>query len=367
MQDPDLGFAAFRALQLMQFTTPLLLDEDGDLAAGLRRVKGLDALATVGRIDDRDVVRAYEADRALARTAEGSPTAFLGKAAVTDGPVRYTAPSMVFEHDGERLEAGGFQPLEAYEVIIANLDPTLNRRSAPATPLAALEEAPWGLATAEVAEIMRRSPHPADRDAAEEALIEAAAHGDVVRVPTGDDAIWLAGRYADEGPRFVRASPIAASSGVTPSVAASATTGACRAVASSSSITPPSAQGTRTSTGAISAFSGVAQRAPSRAASARLARSMSETTSRVPRRASSRATRNPTCPSPTTAADRPFSEAVPSARSTEASTAVSTPSAVNGLGSPEPPRERASPETCAVPSAITVMSRAEVPTSSAVM
>jgi 2-hydroxychromene-2-carboxylate isomerase len=221
MQDPELGFAAFRALQLLQFTTPSLLDEDGDIAAALRRVKGLDALAIVGRIDDRDVVRAYEADRALARTAEGSPTAFQGKAASTDGPVRYTAPSVVFERDGMRLEAGGFQPLEAYDVIIANLDPTLTRRPAPATPLEALEEAPWGLATAEVAEIMRRSPHPADRDAAEEALIEAAAHGDVVRVPIGDDAIWLAGRYAEDGARFRRASSFAAASGVTPSTAAS--------------------------------------------------------------------------------------------------------------------------------------------------
>jgi 2-hydroxychromene-2-carboxylate isomerase len=221
MEDPALGDAAFRALQLMQFTSTLLLDDDADLAAALRRVKGLDALAIVGRIDDRDVVRAYEADRALARTAEGSPTAFQGKAASTDGPVRYTAPSLVFERDGQRLEAGGFQPLDAYDVIVANFDPTLDRRPAPEDPLEALAEAPLGLATIEVAEIMRTSPHPADRDAAEEALIESAARGDVVRVPVGDDAIWFAGTYADESARFLRASSNAAASGVAPSVAAS--------------------------------------------------------------------------------------------------------------------------------------------------
>ena len=100
MEDPALGDAAFRALQLMQFTTPLVLDEDGDLATGLRRVSGLDAQAIVARIDDPDVVEAYEADRALARTAAGSPTEFQGKSAATDGPVRYTAPSLVFERDG---------------------------------------------------------------------------------------------------------------------------------------------------------------------------------------------------------------------------------------------------------------------------
>jgi len=221
MQDPALGDAAFRALQLMQFTTPLVLDEDGDLAAGLRRVPGLDAAAVVARIDDRDVVRAYEADRALARTAEGSPTAFQGKAASTDGPVRYTAPSLIFERGDRRLEAGGFQPVEAYDVVIANLDPTLVRRPAPAEPLEALDDAPLGLVTGEVAEIMRPGNFPADRGLVEDALIDAAAHGDAVRVPVGDDAVWLAARYARESDRFLRASSMAADSGVKPPAVAS--------------------------------------------------------------------------------------------------------------------------------------------------
>jgi hypothetical protein len=216
MKDPALGDAAFRALQLMQFNTPLVLDEDGDLATGLRRVPGLDAGEIVARIDDRDVVRAYEADRALARTAEGSPTAFQGKAAATDGPVRYTAPSVVFERGDVRLEAGGFQPIEAYDVVIANIDPTLKRRPAPDNPLEALEEAPLGLVTAEVAEIMRPGNFPPDRGAAEDALIEAAARGDAVRLPVGDDAVWLSARYARASDRFLRASDMAAARGVAP-------------------------------------------------------------------------------------------------------------------------------------------------------
>jgi hypothetical protein len=221
MEDPALGDAAFRALQLMQFTTALVLDEDGDLATGLRRVPGLDAPALVGRIDDADVKEAYEADRALARTAAGSPTEFQGKSAATDGPVRYTAPSLVFERDGKRLEAGGFQPVEAYDVILANFDPTLERRAPAEDPLAALDEFPNGLVTAEVAEVMRDTLFPADRGAAEDALIDAAARGAVVRLPVGDDAVWLAARYARESDRFVRASSIAAASGVMPPAAAS--------------------------------------------------------------------------------------------------------------------------------------------------
>ena len=96
---------------------------------------GLDADVVVGRIDDPDVVAAYEADRARARSAEGSPTHAQDRFSTSDGPVRYTAPSVIFEHeDGRRLEVGGFQPFEAYDTALANLDVALERRPAPATP-----------------------------------------------------------------------------------------------------------------------------------------------------------------------------------------------------------------------------------------
>jgi len=95
--DPALGEAALRALQLLHFTTPRLLDDDDDLRAALAAVPGLDADALVGRIDDPDVVAAYQADRALARSAEGSPTHAQDRFSTSDGPVRYTAPSVIFE------------------------------------------------------------------------------------------------------------------------------------------------------------------------------------------------------------------------------------------------------------------------------
>ncbi len=216
---PELGDAAFRALQLAQFNSTLALDVDADLVGALRGIDGLDAEDVVGRIDDDEVVAAYEADRALARTAEGSPTAVQGKAAQTDGPVRYTAPSLIFRRGDAELEAGGFQPVEAYDVLLANLDPALERRPAPEDPLAALEAEPQGLMTAEIAEIMRSGNAPADRGAAEDALIALAAEGTAVRVGLGDDALWIAGRYA--AARFARASSIAALNGVTPLVPAS--------------------------------------------------------------------------------------------------------------------------------------------------
>ena len=220
LEDPALEGSAFRALQLAQFTTTVVLDDDDDLVTALDAVEGLDARATVARIDAADVVAAYEADRALARTAAGSPTEFQGKAAQTDGPVRYTAPSLLFERDGRRLEAGGFQPVEAYDVVIANLYPQLERRAAPADPLEALEAEPDGLVTAEVAAILREGNDAPDPAAAEDALIEAAARGDAIRVAVGDDAVWYAARYADVAVRRLRASSRAAVNGVVPPASA---------------------------------------------------------------------------------------------------------------------------------------------------
>lgn len=196
--DPALGEAALRALQLLHFTTPRLLDDDDDLRAALAGVPGLDVDAVVGRIDDPEVVAAYEADRALARSAEGSPTHAQDRSSTSDGPVRYTAPSVIFEReDGSRLEVGGFQPFEAYDTALANLDVGLERRPAPGDALEALSEFAEGLTTAELAGVMRPSDLvDPDLEAAAAQLAELAEVGAVVREPAGRDAVWRAAEPA---------------------------------------------------------------------------------------------------------------------------------------------------------------------------
>jgi 2-hydroxychromene-2-carboxylate isomerase len=190
-EDQVLGEAALRALQLLQFTTPRVLDEDDDLRAMLATVPGLDADAIVARIDDPEILELYEADRARARSAEGSPTHVQDRHATSDGPVRYTAPSVIFETDGRSLEVGGFQPFEAYDTALANLDPALARRPAPADLTEALAEFPEGLTTAEAASVMRPSDlADADREATAAQLAELEAAGSVAREPAGADAIW---------------------------------------------------------------------------------------------------------------------------------------------------------------------------------
>jgi predicted DsbA family dithiol-disulfide isomerase len=180
-----------RALQLAWFTTPLLLDQDADIAQALARVPELDVDAVIAAIDDPATVAAYEDDKEQTRSAEGGPTDFQGKARNTDGPVRYSAPSLVFHSAaGQRLEAGGFQTIEAYDVLIANLDPTLAREDPPAEPIEALRRFPAGLVTAEVAAILAQNNQLPDRDAAERALIELLGAGAVKREALADDALW---------------------------------------------------------------------------------------------------------------------------------------------------------------------------------
>jgi 2-hydroxychromene-2-carboxylate isomerase len=187
---PQLEISALRALQFAQFTTTGTLDDPETLRASLATVPGLDADALVGRIDDPDVRAAYEADRARARTAEGTPTEFQGRAASTDGPVRYTAPSLVFRSNGRCLEAGGFQPIEAYDVVIANLDPTLDRREPPEDVVDVLAAFPYPLTTAEVAGVMCAHLAPTDAKGVEAALIAAVGDGRAERRPIGDGSLW---------------------------------------------------------------------------------------------------------------------------------------------------------------------------------
>jgi protein-disulfide isomerase-like protein with CxxC motif len=188
--DPARETEVLRALQFGWFATTLVLDEDPEIARALELVGGLDVPAVIAAIDEERTLAAYEADRRETRTAEGGATHFQGKARQTDGPVRYSAPSLVFESDGRRLEAGGFQPLEAYDVLIANLDRSLERRAPVEEPLEALARFPGGLVTQEVAAIMADNNQAPDRDAAASMLIERLADGAVRRIPLGDDALW---------------------------------------------------------------------------------------------------------------------------------------------------------------------------------
>jgi len=75
-------------------------------------------------------------------------------------------------------------------VLIANLDPTLERQAPPEQAIDVLRRFPDGLVTAEVAAILAQNNQLPDRDAAERALIELLGAGEVRREALGDDALW---------------------------------------------------------------------------------------------------------------------------------------------------------------------------------
>jgi 2-hydroxychromene-2-carboxylate isomerase len=197
---PGSEFRVMRALQLANFTTTLLLDDDEQIREALGNLPGIDADTIVARLDDPAVVAAYELDKAEARSAAGTAIETQGKASISEaGVVRYTAPSIIFEREGQRLVAGGWQPELAYDLCIANLEPTIARTPPPDTPAPLLERFPDGLTTAEVAALLAPGPdYIPDRDAAERALVKLVAEGVATSSRLGSDALWRARGDAEQ-------------------------------------------------------------------------------------------------------------------------------------------------------------------------
>ena len=139
-----------------------------------------------------EVVAAYERDKAEARSAAGTAIEAQGKASTADpGVVRYTAPSVIFERDGQRLVAGGWQPELAYDLCIANLDPTLGRTPPPEDAGALLEWFPDGLTTAEMAALLAPGPdYVPDYAAAEQQMVKLVATGAATTRRLGNDPLW---------------------------------------------------------------------------------------------------------------------------------------------------------------------------------
>lgn len=190
---PEHEAAVQRALQVAWFTTVADLEQDDELIGAISCVAGIDPAQVVAAASTSDEVdAAFEADRAKARSAAGSPTEAQGKHATDGDKVRYTAPSLLMhDRNGRPLEAGGFQPVEAYDVIIANADPTLTR-STPEGALEVLKDSDWSLCTAEIASVLAEPFSPRDDAAVEAQLIALAAEGSVIRMQAGNGAFWAA-------------------------------------------------------------------------------------------------------------------------------------------------------------------------------
>jgi 2-hydroxychromene-2-carboxylate isomerase len=133
-----------------------LLDDPG-LIAGAAQEAGLDPDRLAEWCASEEVTLALGADITAARRPAPAADALDHKLGGPREERRYTAPSyeIVRPEDGVTAVVPGFNPVEAYEVAIANLAPGLERRARPASVEELLAWAGEPLATAEVAAVMQ--------------------------------------------------------------------------------------------------------------------------------------------------------------------------------------------------------------------
>ena len=191
-QWPGSEWRVFRALQLANFNTPLLFDDDEQLREALSAVPGIDADQIVASSTTRRARRLRAGQGPDAHRGRfGHRAAGQGRQQRRSGAL-HGALAGVRDADGRRLEAGGFQPVEAYDVLIANLDPTLERQAPPEDPARCSSTSTSGSRTQEVAALMTHGNDRPDRIAAEAALLALVDEGRAERHALGGDALWIA-------------------------------------------------------------------------------------------------------------------------------------------------------------------------------
>ena len=152
---PGTEEALLRRLRVRTMLGGLL--DDPDLIAGAARDAALDPDRLAAWCATEEVTLALGADITAARRPAPAADALDHKLGGPREERRYTAPSyeIVRPEDGVTAVVPGFNPVEAYEVAIANLAPELERRARPASVEELLAWAGEPLPTAEVAAVMQ--------------------------------------------------------------------------------------------------------------------------------------------------------------------------------------------------------------------
>jgi predicted DsbA family dithiol-disulfide isomerase len=156
-----------------------LLD-DPLLIASAAREAGLDPDQLRVWSEEPDTDEALPQDIADSRQPSAAARALDHKLGGPPHERRYTAPSYELTTARASTCLPGFNPVEAYEAAIANLDPALTRRPPPDTVTELLEWADAPLATAEVVQIMQQP----------EAEVRAQLARCARAVPAGADMYW---------------------------------------------------------------------------------------------------------------------------------------------------------------------------------
>jgi 2-hydroxychromene-2-carboxylate isomerase len=171
---PDHVDALLRRIRVRVMQTGLI--DDPRLIAAAATDAGLDPDQLARWTGTDAVAEALEADAAAARDPAPAALALDHKLGGPRSERRYTAPTYLI---GGHV-VPGFNPIEAYDVVIANRAPDLPRRPRPASVEELLRWSPEPLATAEVALIMQTGVRQA-----REALA-----GTATWHPAGADGYW---------------------------------------------------------------------------------------------------------------------------------------------------------------------------------
>jgi predicted DsbA family dithiol-disulfide isomerase len=153
LNEPERERAMLRRLRVLHFAGELL-DEPSTLARAAEDV-GIAPADLDEWMAEPITADALEEDLQLSRHPSPEAMALEHKLARWAEGWRYTCPSyeILRTADRARISVPGFQPLASYEVAIANLAPTAQRRSDPDSVTEVLAWAGEPLATAEVAAI----------------------------------------------------------------------------------------------------------------------------------------------------------------------------------------------------------------------
>jgi predicted DsbA family dithiol-disulfide isomerase len=180
MHAPDRADALLRRLRVRTMAGGLL--DDPDLLAGAAREAGLDPDELAAWAATDAVGEALEADATAARNPSERARALDHRLSGPREERRYSAPSLELRRVDGAAEAcvPGFNPPETVEIALANLEPRLRRRPAPASIEELLTWAGEPLATAEVAAVLGLDLRPA-----KEALKTVAE-----REAVGPEAYW---------------------------------------------------------------------------------------------------------------------------------------------------------------------------------
>lgn len=153
LHDHEHESALLRALRVRHFAGELL--DEQDTLDGAASDAGIDPSSLRAWMGETTTERALEDDLDRTRHPSREAVALSHKLAKWSEGWRYTCPSYEITHTsgGARLAVPGFQPLESYEVAIANLLPSAHRRPDPDSVEQVLAWAGEPLASVEVATV----------------------------------------------------------------------------------------------------------------------------------------------------------------------------------------------------------------------